>query len=47
MQRTGLDYTAARAGLELAAVAMTPGIWTDIRIIEAGVLSAHADGADA
>lgn len=31
-----LDYTAARAGLELAGVAITPELWADLRIVAAG-----------
>jgi hypothetical protein len=37
---TGLDYTAARAGLELAGVDMTPALWTEVRTIEIGARAA-------
>lgn len=32
----GLDYGAARAGLELAGIALTPAAWGELRLIEAG-----------
>ena len=32
----GLDYTAARAGLDLAGFNVTPDLWADIQVIEAG-----------
>jgi len=32
----GLDYTAVKVGLEFAGIAMTPEIWADFRLIEAG-----------
>ncbi len=38
--RSGLDYTAARAGLDLAGVAVTPELWFDIQMIEAGAIEA-------
>lgn len=31
----GLDYTAARAGLEMAGIDITPDLWAEVRIIEA------------
>lgn len=34
----GLDYSGARAGLELAGVAATPDLWSDIQMIEAGAV---------
>lgn len=34
----GLDYAAARAGLDLAGISITPECWSDIRLIEAGAL---------
>jgi len=34
----GLDYTAARAGLELAGISITPECWSDVRVIEEGAL---------
>jgi Phage related hypothetical protein (DUF1799) len=39
-QRTGLDYVAAKVGLEQAEIAVTPELWSAIRCIEAGVLAA-------
>lgn len=32
----GLDYTAARAGLDLAGITVTPEDWARVRLIEAG-----------
>ena len=32
----GLDYTAVRAGLELAGIEMTPDLWSEVQLIEAG-----------
>lgn len=34
----GLDYGAARAALELAGLAMTPGLWSEVRLIEQGAI---------
>lgn len=36
----GLDYTAARAGLELAGIEVTPGVWAEVREIERGARAA-------
>ncbi|MFN4191813.1 MAG: DUF1799 domain-containing protein [Tabrizicola sp.] len=47
LQRTGLDYAAVRAGLELAGVEMTRELWEAVRLLEWGVLGAHADGGTA
>lgn len=30
----GLDYAAARAGLDLAGIEPTPAIWDDVRVME-------------
>jgi hypothetical protein len=35
---TGLDYAAARAGMEGDGIEVTPRLWGDVRIIEAGAL---------
>jgi hypothetical protein len=35
----GLDYTAVRAGLDLAGIEVTPDLWSDVQIIEAGALA--------
>lgn len=32
----GLDYAAARAGLDLAGIEMTPDLWSEVQEIEAG-----------
>jgi hypothetical protein len=34
----GLDYAAARAGLELAGLEVTPEVWADLRAIEEGAI---------
>ena len=36
----GLDYGGVRAGLELAEIAVTPGLWASLRQIEAGAVTA-------
>lgn len=36
----GLDYTAVRAGLDLAGITPTPALWSDVQLIEAGALGA-------
>lgn len=47
VQRIGLDYGAVRSGLELAGINVTADLWSDIRIIEAGVVTAPMRGGDA
>lgn len=34
----GLDYSAVEAGFGFAAITMTPDVWADLRLIEAGAL---------
>nr|WP_275897797.1 DUF1799 domain-containing protein [Pseudotabrizicola algicola] len=34
----GLDYGAVRDGLDLAGITVTPDVWADLRLIEAGAL---------
>lgn len=34
----GLDYTAVRAGLDLAGHEMTPDLWAEVQEIETGAL---------
>lgn len=36
----GLDYTAVRAGLELAGIAVGPDLWASVQMIETGALQA-------
>ena len=36
----GLDYTAVRAGLKMAGIALTPAQWGDVQLIEAGAVAA-------
>jgi len=45
IRRTGLDYAAARAGLRLAGVKVTPALWSDIQLIEAGAIAAGFEAA--
>ncbi len=40
MTATGLDYAGARAGLDLAGIAVTPALWADLQIIEHGAIAA-------
>lgn len=32
----GLDYAAAKSGLEMAGISVTPACWAEIRLIEEG-----------
>lgn len=34
----GLDYVAAKAGIELSGVEVTPEIWAEVRVIEEGAV---------
>ena len=34
----GIDYTAARHGLDLAGIGVSPEIWDEVRSIEAGAI---------
>lgn len=36
----GLDYTAVRAGLELAGQQITPELWAEVQQIETGAVRA-------
>ena len=36
----GLDYAGARAGLDASGIAVTPDLWTGLRLVESGALSA-------
>jgi hypothetical protein len=36
----GLNYASAKAGLELAGIDVTPELWDDILVIEAGAVPA-------
>lgn len=44
LRRTGLDYQGVRAGLECGGVAVTPQLWSDIQLIEAGAIAAGLEG---
>lgn len=35
----GLDYTAAKYGLDFAGVTVSPATWMDLRLIETGALN--------
>lgn len=37
--RTGIDYTAARAGWDLAGLTTTPDLFEEVRAIERGALA--------
>jgi len=37
---SGLDYTGARAGLDCAGIAITPDLWSGIRVMEAAAATA-------
>lgn len=39
----GLDYTAARNGLEMAGRDITPALWQELTAIEAGAVAAFAE----
>jgi hypothetical protein len=36
---TGLDYAGARAGIEALGIEITPRLWGDVQVIEAGALA--------
>lgn len=36
----GLDYAAARIGIEMAGIAVTPSLWNGLRVMEAEACSA-------
>lgn len=40
MRALGLDYAGVQAGLALAGIAMTPELWADVQVIEAGAKAA-------
>ena len=40
----GLDYQGARAGWQLAGEEITPDLWTQVQLIEAGALAALNGG---
>lgn len=40
----GLDYAGARAGWDLAGIAMTPALFADVRIMEAAAIAALNEG---
>ena len=43
-QMMGLDYTAARNGLEMMGMTITPGLWAQIQMVETGALAAMKGG---
>lgn len=45
-QRVGLDYQAARAGLDAEEITVTPQLWSDIRMIELGAITPDQEGPD-
>lgn len=40
MRWLGLDAAGAEAGFRLAGIEMTPDLWSAVRVIEAGAISA-------
>ncbi|MGZ9811288.1 DUF1799 domain-containing protein [Pseudoroseicyclus sp. H15] len=42
----GLDYAAARDGLDAAAIAVTPDLWAALQLVEAGATRALNEGAE-
>lgn len=40
LMASGLDYTAARTGLDAAGFTVTPALWNDLQVIEAGAREA-------
>ncbi len=40
VRRLGLDYPGVKAGLDLAGAEMTPDLFAELQVIEAGVLAA-------
>lgn len=36
----GLDYAAARAGLEMSGIAVVPGLWAEVQVIEGAAVAA-------
>lgn len=46
IRRVALDYQRAKAGFELAEIAMTPALWADVQVIEDAVVAASFEEAD-
>ena len=42
----GLDYTAVKAGFDLAGIVCTAPLWADIRVLEAAAVAAMNGGDD-
>jgi len=36
----GLDYPAAKVGLEMAGIEVTPALWSDLQMVEIGARAA-------
>ncbi|WP_297772672.1 DUF1799 domain-containing protein [uncultured Roseovarius sp.] len=36
----GLDYGAARDGLEMSGITVTPGLWAEVQVIEGAAVAA-------
>jgi hypothetical protein len=43
VRRASLDYSGVREGLAMAEIAMTPELFGELQVIEAGVLAAQAE----
>jgi len=46
VRRASLDYPAVQVGLQLAGIEMTPELFTDMQVIEAGAILADRGEAD-
>lgn len=42
----GLDYTAVKAGFDLAGIDCPPAVWADVRVIESAAMVAFNGGED-
>ncbi len=42
----GLDYTAVKAGFDLAGIDCPPRVWADLRTIESAAMTAFNGGID-
>lgn len=42
----GLDYTAVKAGFDLAGIACPPAVWQELRTIESAAMTAFNGGDD-
>ena len=45
MLTVGLNYSGVKIGLDAAGIEVTPDLWDDLLVIEAGALEALNEGA--